>query len=206
MEKGERRVDQRAVRTRIAVKDALLSLLGKMEYEKVTIAAVCREAGIGRATFYTHYDSLTDVLNELGDDAIQVTASGPEDHLSGIAALARLMQKSENPEELAPYMNLLPVCHRVADNPKYRVLFRDEMVADHMLARIYQHEKEHSIANMMRDYRLTYEQADKLFLFALSGAFAVNRAMGWKKDETWYSVQKVLLTFLSGGYDELSCL
>ena len=206
MSKTERRTDQRAVRTKNAVKDAMLALLGKTEFEKVTVASLCREAGIGRATFYTHYDSLTDVLDELGDDAIQATESGPQDQFSGIAALARLMRGSENPKELSPYMNLLPVCHRVADNPKYRVMFRDRTVSDRLLTRIYQREKGRSIVAFQRDYGLTDEQADKLFLFALTGAFAVNRSMDWKKDEAWYSVQKVLLTFLSGGYDALSCL
>ena len=30
--------------------------------------------------------------------------------------------------------------------------------------------------------------------------------MGWKKDEAWYSVQKVLLTFIEGGYNALKKL
>ena len=103
-------------------------------------------------------------------------------------------------------MNLLPVCHRVADHPKYRALFRDRMVSERLLAQIYSWEKGRNIADMTRDYGLTEEQADKLFLFALTGAFAVNRSMDWKKDETWYGVQKVLLTFLSGGHDALERL
>ena len=206
MPKTERRADQRAFRTKAAVKDAMLALLGRTEFEKITVASLCREAGIGRATFYTHYDRLTDVLDELGDDAIQATESGPENQWAGIAALALLMRSSENPEELSPYMNLLPVCHRVADHPKYRALFRDRMVSERLLAQIYSREKGRNIADMTRDYGLTEEQADKLFLFALTGAFAVNRSMNWKKDETWYGVQKVLLTFLSGGHDALERL
>lgn len=50
------------------------------------------------------------------------------------------------------------------------------------------------------------EESDKVFLFAIMGAYAVNRSMGWKKDEAWYNVQKVLLTFLEGGYDALKKL
>ena len=59
------------------------------------------------------------------------------------------------------------------------------------------------IETMCRLYHVTPDQADKIFLFGIKGAFAVNKAMDWKKDDEWFQVQKVLLTFLAGGYEAL---
>ena len=42
-----------------------------------------------------------------------------------------------------------------------------------------------------------------LFVCMISGAFAVNKAMDWKKDRDWMKVQRVLLTYVAGGIDAL---
>ena len=75
-----------------------------------------------------------------------------------------------------------------------------------MLMRIYRHERDKIIPLFLETYHITAEEADKLFLYNIYGAFAVNRSMGWEKDKGWYQVQKVLLTFLSGGYEALQKL
>ena len=100
-------------------------------------------------------------------------------------------------------MELLPVCQRVADHPKYKPLFFDPFVSEYMLMRIYRHERDAERSNIEAKYDLSPLQADKLFLFGISGAFAVNKSMGWKKDSSWYEVQKALLSFLNGGYSAL---
>ncbi|MBQ1493061.1 MAG: TetR/AcrR family transcriptional regulator, partial [Blautia sp.] len=66
--------ERRAAATREALKDALLELLCKKPFSEVTIAALCREAKVGRATFYTHYTGLTDIVDEVAEDAIEGTA------------------------------------------------------------------------------------------------------------------------------------
>lgn len=192
--------DKRTVITKTAIKEGMLELLSESEFNYITVSALCREAGVGRATFYTHYTGLTDVIDELADDAIQATKRSAAPGVSGIIELAEKMRCTTNPQDLAPYMDLLPVCQRVADNPKYKVLFKDSFVSEYMLMNIYRREREAMLPYLIHQFNLTAEQADKVFLFGVTGAFAVNRAMGWKKDESWYQVQKVLLTFLEGGY------
>ena len=192
--------DKRTLITKTAVKEAMLELLSQTPFNYITVSSLCREAGVGRATFYTHYSGLTDVIDELADDAIQATRRAKAPGFTGIIQLAERMRVTTDPEALAPYMELLPVCQRVADNPKYKALFKDPFVSEYM------RERDHMLPYLTENYSLTAEQADKIFLFGVTGAFAVNRAMGWKKDEAWYSVQKVLLTFLEGGYNALKKL
>ncbi|MBQ3407349.1 MAG: TetR/AcrR family transcriptional regulator [Lachnospiraceae bacterium] len=198
-----RRVDRRTAYTKNTVKDAMLELLAEMPFEKITVAALCRRADIVRTTFYLHYDSLTDVIKELADDAILAASGTGSKNIKDLSILAREMNKSTDPELLAPYMSLLPVCQRVADDPKYKVMFRDTMVSDYILMQIYRSQKSDSIKQFQDHLGISGQQAEKLFLFVITGAFEVNKSMGWEKKQDWYEVQKVLLTFISGGFEKL---
>lgn len=198
--------DKRTVITKAAIKEGMLELIGKTPFNYVTVASLCREAGVGRATFYTHYTGLMDVIDELADDAINATKRGGKNPFAASAVLGEKMRETTDPAVLEPYMNLLPVCQRVADNPKYSGLFKDPFVSEYIIMRIYNNERGENIKYLTENYNITAEQADKLFLFTITGAFEVNRAMGWKKNEAWYNVQKVLLTYMEGGCNALAKL
>lgn len=42
--------------------EALLAVAGHTPWARVTVAALCREAGVHRSTFYAHFESVDDVL------------------------------------------------------------------------------------------------------------------------------------------------
>lgn len=44
--------------------EALLVLLEKKDYEYITIKEICQKAGVNRTTFYLHYESINDLLEE----------------------------------------------------------------------------------------------------------------------------------------------
>ncbi|QLL64221.1 TetR/AcrR family transcriptional regulator (plasmid) [Sinorhizobium mexicanum] len=48
-------IDRRVARTRSRLQQALLKLTAEKEYGAVTVEDICREADVGRSTFYTHY-------------------------------------------------------------------------------------------------------------------------------------------------------
>ena len=75
--------DRRVVRTKKAIREAFLNLLRSEDYDRVTITAVAREADIDRKTFYLHYDSVDDVLDEfIRERAEQMVASLREESLA----------------------------------------------------------------------------------------------------------------------------
>lgn len=43
---------------------ALISLLKKKSFEYITISELCKEAGVNRSTFYLHYETVGDLLEE----------------------------------------------------------------------------------------------------------------------------------------------
>lgn len=44
--------------------DALIALLGKKDFELITIKEICQKAGVNRSTFYLHYENTYDLLRE----------------------------------------------------------------------------------------------------------------------------------------------
>jgi len=44
--------------------EALLLLLEKKDYDRITVKEVCEKAGVNRTTFYLHYENMNDLLEE----------------------------------------------------------------------------------------------------------------------------------------------
>lgn len=56
--------DRRVIRTQELLLDALVVLLMERGYEKLTIQNLLDKAGVGRATFYAHFQSKEDLLSQ----------------------------------------------------------------------------------------------------------------------------------------------
>lgn len=50
--------------TAILFDEALISLLETKDFEYITIKEICNKAGINRSTFYLHYESINDLVEE----------------------------------------------------------------------------------------------------------------------------------------------
>lgn len=70
-----RHPDRRVVRTRAAIDRAFRKLLARMPYNKITVSAVAREAGINRKTFYLHYLSIDELLAHIIQKAVMDAAA-----------------------------------------------------------------------------------------------------------------------------------
>ena len=60
--------------TKRLISEALLGMLKTRNITKISIRELCQIAGINRTTFYNHYGSQYDVLNEIADTYIQSTS------------------------------------------------------------------------------------------------------------------------------------
>jgi AcrR family transcriptional regulator len=63
--------DARALRTREALRSALLSLLSTRPLDDIGIREIAAEAGIGHATFYRHHPGKEALLHDLAADEVQ---------------------------------------------------------------------------------------------------------------------------------------
>ncbi len=67
-------VSQRVMATKNSVSKALLEMLKNRNIKKISIKELCQIAGINRTTFYNHYGSQYDVLNEIANDYLESTS------------------------------------------------------------------------------------------------------------------------------------
>ena len=62
--------DLRVVKTKNSVRNALFELMSEKALAKITISEICVRAKINRKTFYSHYRSPNDVIEELENEVL----------------------------------------------------------------------------------------------------------------------------------------
>ena len=50
--------------TAVLMDNALISLLEKKDFQYISIKEICQKAGVNRSTFYLHYETVGDLLEE----------------------------------------------------------------------------------------------------------------------------------------------
>lgn len=193
-----RKTDRRSLYTQNAIKDALLTLAKTTPYMKISVAQVCREAEISRSTFYLHYGSMDDVLDAVIDDALLFSETGTGTIVDTLNVIG-----AGDTNRLENDRTILPACQRIADSDKYHDLFMDPTISEHIIHRIFNHEKGKVVPYYMRQAHLTEADAETLFKFILHGSFFINQSLGWQKDAHWYHVQEMLGKFINGGVKTL---
>ena len=110
--------------TALRMDEALIALLEKKDLEYITVKEICRQAGVNRSTFYLHYETIGDLVNETLEMITQRCRSyfpqQEENILRGI--------DSRDREELVLVTRkyLLPYLRFIRDNKKiYRAAFRN---------------------------------------------------------------------------------
>ncbi|MBT2642839.1 TetR/AcrR family transcriptional regulator [Bacillus sp. ISL-41] len=63
-------IDRRILKSKRALKEALISLMKMKEFKEITVKDLVQGADLNRGTFYKHYQYKEDLLNEIIDDVI----------------------------------------------------------------------------------------------------------------------------------------
>ncbi len=53
--------------TALCMDEALIALLKEKDLEYITVKEICKKAGVNRSTFYLHYETITDLVNEAAE-------------------------------------------------------------------------------------------------------------------------------------------
>ena len=110
--------------TALRLDEALIALLEKKDLQYITVKEICHQAGVNRSTFYLHYETIADLLDEtlemINQRFLSYFPRQEEEVLGHIdsRAWADLFLVTE--EYLLPYLRF------IRDNKKvYRAAFRN---------------------------------------------------------------------------------
>lgn len=53
--------------TALCIDEALIDLLEEKDSEYITVKEICKKAGVNRSTFYLHYETIADLINETAE-------------------------------------------------------------------------------------------------------------------------------------------
>lgn len=64
------KTDKRVIRTKKAIRTALFEITDTKDISDVTVSELSRKAGVNRRTFYTHYASITEIVEEIEEELV----------------------------------------------------------------------------------------------------------------------------------------
>lgn len=110
--------------TALRMDEALITLLEKKDLEYITIKEICETAGVNRSTFYLHYESVSDLLQETVEMINKRFLSYfPQDKET---FFGRIEGRERKELILITREYLLPYLRFIKDNKKvYRAAFRN---------------------------------------------------------------------------------
>lgn len=125
--------------TAIKMDEAFLSLIGVKDFEYITVKEICNKAGVNRSTFYLHYDTMADLLEESIQYMHQKftdTFSGKAKSLPDIGNCSKDELMLITPEYLEPYLAFIKenrkLYRAVLKHPQifqadktYQIMFQD---------------------------------------------------------------------------------
>ncbi|NLP16895.1 MAG: TetR/AcrR family transcriptional regulator [Clostridiales bacterium] len=63
--------DRRVKYTKMVLKESFINLLEKKDISQITVKEICEDADINRATFYTHYTDVYDLLKKIENELLE---------------------------------------------------------------------------------------------------------------------------------------
>jgi AcrR family transcriptional regulator len=119
------RVDRRILRTRLALRTALVELIQEKGYEALSVEEITQRANLGRATFYLHYKDVEDLLleefTERASDQVRLITEIP------LSFWKKVGERAPSNYEIEPILPLHLVFKHAAENAEfYRVILRGQ--------------------------------------------------------------------------------
>ena len=185
-------MDKRSQRTIKNIKKSFLNLLKDENYLQITVSQICKISNITRTTFYSYFNNLNDLLNEIINDAI----FNKKDNYQ--------FNQKYSFEEIKNNNSLLPMCQRLCDSNKYRCLFMDPTLSEYIINKIIVHEQNKIIPKIKNKTRLTETDAKLLFKYQVYGSFMINKKHKFIKNSSWYHDLEILNKFAEGGYNQFT--
>ena len=148
-------MDLRVKKTRRAIRGAFYALLQEKPFEKITVKDITERAEINKTTFYAHYDTIYDLVDQLEEETVTTIVERMEDARMLLTDPRNfVLDLAKNLEEARLPFSRLPS----AGTAKF---------AQHLLAAIQQYAKEENIDTKQ------YEAIGAILIFLVNGLLAL---------------------------------
>lgn len=160
------KIDVRIVKTKDRLKKALLDSLKEKSLKDISISELCSKASVNRNTFYSHYQSVEDLLSEIEAQFLEVILSkihvAPDTTKSVVELLSQILSCLVDNKEMC------------------RLLFTDNGDKNFMRT-IVMFALPSAVKNWTTELKIPEDKATKLYYFIIGGA--MNVIEQWAKDD-----------------------
>lgn len=156
--------------TAVLFDEALIYFLNKKSIEYITIKEICNKAGVNRSTFYLHYESINDLVEEtmnyINNRFIMYFNADTKDFINKIKCSNLEDLKLVQKEYLTPYLNFIKENKNIFkasfNNPKGMMAINK-----------YNHLKVYVINPILDRFNIPKNERDYLIAFYISGIIAI---------------------------------
>lgn len=164
------KLESKYFHTALRMNEALISLLEKKDLEFITVKEICETAGVNRSTFYLHYETISDLMNETVEMVdkrfLSYFSQRERDVLSEMngADLKELV--------LVSRAYLLPYLRFIRDNKRvYRAAFRNP--AGMQAYARYEYLKNHILGPSLARFQISPESRPYYIAYYVEGIIAI---------------------------------
>ena len=172
--------------TALCMNEALISLLKVKDLEYITVKEICEKAGVNRSTFYLHYETVADLVNEAIETVNQRFLSYFSEDTKGIADK---ISHTDLPDlVLITHDYLLPYLRFVSENKDlYRAAFRNP---NEMQANIkYRYIKQYIVEPILKRFGVPDAYWKYYIAYYIDGTMAIIKE--WLKADCRDSVEMI---------------
>lgn len=166
---------------------AFLELLEKKDFAYITVKEICEKAGVHRSTFYLHYETIEDLLEEcrsyMNEQFLQYMQHDTQNFIQELHTCSLEELYLITPEYLKPYLQFIQ---------EYRRLFQtttanaDVLRLDDTYAKMFHH----VFTPILERYQVPEAERTYLLTFYISGVMAVVNQ--WLKADCSDSVEQII--------------
>lgn len=173
--------------TAVRMDKAFLELLEKKDFAYITVKEICRKAGVNRSTFYLHYETISDLLEESSQYIIrQFTDFMPQDTTDFLEKMpTRPLDELYliTPEYLTPYLNYIK---------EHKRIFRTtvEQASTLQMSDAYNALNRHVFVPILERFNVPSENHRYIMSFYIKGIMAIIDE--WLKDDCQEPVGNII--------------
>ncbi len=166
--------------------EALLTLLEQKDFAYITVKEICAEAGVNRSTFYLHYETIGDLLNETISHLNENFLADMQKDVSSFMASLRECAADElfliTPDYLIPYL-----CYIRSHKRLFRTALKNASTLQ--MEASYRALFQHVFTPILDRYHVPEAQRHYLIAFYIHGLMAI--VTEWLKGDCADSVESV---------------